>query len=218
MVRMTQLMLLTRTAQVIKVNSMQAGTVTPSGLSPIERKKLVPSSVLGMIAFVLTEIMFFGALISAYMIVKAGNIMWPPPDQPRLPVALTAFNTLFLVASGLLVYLSNKSLARGDSATSKKQLGLAIILGLVFVGIQGFEWVRMLGHGLTMTSSTYGSFFYMIIGCHALHVSGALAVLIGVYFKFSSPDFKHSSYWGVQVFWYFVVGVWPILYVLVYLS
>jgi cytochrome c oxidase subunit 3 len=162
--------------------------------------------------------MFFGGLISAYLIVKAGNIMWPPPDQPRLPITLTAFNTLFLVGSGIMVYLSNKSLARGDNAASKKQLGVVILLGIVFVGIQGFEWMRMLGHGLTMTSSTYGSFFYMIIGCHALHVFGALAVLIGVFFKFSKPDFKHSSYWGIQVFWYFVVGVWPIIYILVYLS
>ena len=197
---------------------MPAATVTPTELSPIERKKLIPSSVLGVTVFVLTEMMFFGGLISAYLIVKAGNIMWPPPDQPRLPITLTAFNTLFLVGSGIMVYLSNKSLARGDNAASKKQLGVVILLGIVFVGIQGFEWMRMLGHGLTMTSSTYGSFFYMIIGCHALHVFGALAVLIGVFFKFSKPDFKHSSYWGIQVFWYFVVGVWPIIYILVYLS
>jgi cytochrome c oxidase subunit 3 len=197
---------------------MPTATVTPTELSPIERKKLIPSSVFGVTVFVLTEMMFFGGLISAYLIVKAGNIMWPPPDQPRLPITLTAFNTLFLVGSGIMVYLSNKSLARGDNAASKKQLGVVILLGIVFVGIQGFEWMRMLGHGLTMTSSTYGSFFYMIIGCHALHVFGALAVLIGVFFKFSKPDFKHSSYWGIQVFWYFVVGVWPIIYILVYLS
>lgn len=182
------------------------------------RQSLVPNSVLGMLIFVLTEMMFFGALISAFLIVKSGNIMWPPPDQPRLPVTLTAFNTVFLVASGVMVYFSNKALTRGDTTISKKQLGLAILLGSIFVGVQGFEWVRMLGHGLTMTSSTYGSFFYMIIGCHALHVFGALAVLIRMYLKFATVIGKPASYWSVQVFWYFVVGVWPILYWLVYLS
>ena len=198
---------------------METAAVSPTGDSSLkERRNLVPSSVLGTMMFVLSEIMFFGALISAFMIVKAGNIMWPPPDQPRLPVTLTAFNTLFLVASGVLVYLSNKSLASGNKDGAKKQLGIAILLALVFVGIQGFEWVRMLGHGLTMTSSTYGSFFYMIIGCHALHVFGAVAVLVNVYFKFNKSGFRDSSYWGVQVFWYFVVGVLPILYYLVYLS
>ena len=194
-------------------------TVSPQD-SPgsVSRRQLVPSSVLGMILFVLMEMMFFGALISAFLIVKSGNIMWPPPDQPRLPVGLTAFNTLFLVGSGVLVYFSNKSLAAGKESTAKNQLGLAILLALVFVCIQGFEWIRMLGHGLSMTSSTYGSFFYMIIGCHALHVFGALAVLVQLYLKFGGPTFKASSYWSVQVFWYFVVGVWPILYYLVYLS
>lgn len=186
--------------------------------TPAPRKQVIPSSVLGVLIFVLSEMMFFGALISAYLIVKSGNIMWPPPDQPRLPLTLVAINTLFLIGSGILVYFSNKSLARGEEAAARKQLLLAIILGAIFVGVQGYEWVRMLGHGLTMTSSTYGSFFYMIIGCHALHVFVTLAVLINVYRKFANGTLKHSTFWGVQVFWYFVVGVWPILYCLVYLS
>ena len=168
--------------------------------------------------FVASEMMFFGALISAFLIVKSGNIMWPPPGQPRLPISLTAVNSLFLVGSGILVYLSNQSLLKGDKAGSKRLLGIAILCGLVFLGIQGFEWVRMLQHGLTMTSSTYGSFFYMIIGCHGLHVTGAILVLINIYRKFAKGSLNPESYWGVQVFWYFVVGVWPILYVLVYLT
>jgi cytochrome c oxidase subunit 3 len=144
--------------------------------------------------------------------------MWPPPDQPRLPVEITAFNTLFLVGSGILVYVSNKSLANGDEAKAKKQLGLGILLGSLFVLIQGYEWMQMLGHGLSLTSSTYGSFFYTIIGCHAIHVVAALLILVKVYLSFSKTTFKRTTYWGVQVFWYFVVGVWPVLYVLVYLS
>lgn len=191
---------------------------TTESTGPGGRRQLVPSSVLGMVVFVLTEMMFFGGLISAFMIVKAGNIMWPPPDQPRLPVTLVAVNTLFLVASGVAVYFSNKALLRKDKVTSRKLLGWAILLATTFVVVQGYEWIRMLGHGLTMTSSTYGSFFYMIIGCHALHVFGALAVLINIYVKFVRGTLKNTSYWGVQVFWYFVVGVWPILYYLVYLS
>ena len=144
--------------------------------------------------------------------------MWPPPDQPRLPIGLTLVNTLFLLTSGVVVYFSNKALTARNDNQAKKQLGIAIALALVFVGIQGFEWVRMLGHGLTMTSSTYGSFFYMIIGCHALHVFAALTFLVRIYLKFEIDAFKRSGYWGVQVFWYFVVGVWPVLYYLVYFS
>jgi len=198
------------------VTTVAASSPDPS--EPRVRRKLVPSSVLGMIMFVMSEMMFFGALISAFLIVKSGNIMWPPPGQPRLPIGLTAVNTLFLVGSGVLVYLSNKSLSRGDKIGAKKLLRYAIICALIFLGIQGYEWVSMLQHGLSMTSSTYGSFFFMIIGCHGLHVLGALLFLISVYRKFSTEAFRPESYWGGQVFWYFVVGVWPVLYVLVYLS
>jgi len=144
--------------------------------------------------------------------------MWPPPGQPRLPIELTAVNTVFLLGSGVLVYLSNKALLANDKVRSKQLLGYAIFCALVFLGIQGYEWTRMLQFGLTMTSSTYGSFFYMIIGCHGLHVTAALLFLVSIYRKLSGGAFRPESYWGVQVFWYFVVGVWPILYVLVYLS
>ena len=168
--------------------------------------------------FVASEMMFFGALISAFLIVKSGNIMWPPPGQPRLPISLTAVNSLFLVGSGVMVYLSNKHLLKGDKFNAQKLLGYAIFCALVFLGIQGYEWVRMLQYGLTMTSSTYGSFFYMIIGCHALHVTAALIYLCVIYKRFSNNTLNPESYWGVQVFWYFVVGVWPVLYVLVYLT
>ncbi len=198
------------------MHAMTTSSEDPTGSET--RRPLVPSSVLGMIIFVLTEMMFFGALISAFLIIKSGNIMWPPQDQPRLPISLTAVNTMFLVASGVCVYFSNKAFAARSDSWAKKQLGIAIALALVFVGIQSYEWVRMLGHGLTMRSSTYGSFFYMIIGCHALHVFAALTFLIRIYLKFETVALKPSSYWGVQVFWYFVVGVWPVLYYLVYLS
>ncbi|MCB1120162.1 MAG: cytochrome c oxidase subunit 3, partial [Verrucomicrobiae bacterium] len=158
------------------------------------------------------------ALISAFMIVKAGNVMWPPPGQPRLPIELTAINTLFLVASAVTIYLSNKSLNAGNEAKSIKQLGLTIILGGTFLAIQGFEWIRMLSFGLTFTSSNYGSFFYMIIGSHGLHVVGGMLVLINVFLKFAKGNLLKPRFWGAQTFWYFVVGVWPVLYVLVYLS
>ena len=198
---------------------MSAIATSPSDhTEPASGRKALPNSVLGMVVFVLTEMMFFGALISAYLIVKSGNVMWPPPDQPRLPITLVAINTLFLCTSGVMVYLSNKALAAGDEVASKQQLLRAIFFGAVFVFVQGYEWMRMLGHGLTMTSSTYGSFFYMIIGCHAVHVCVALGCLMGIYRKFAKGTLKPASYWGIQVFWYFVVGVWPILYVLVYLS
>ncbi|MDP7105628.1 MAG: cytochrome c oxidase subunit 3, partial [Roseibacillus sp.] len=87
-----------------------------------------------------------------------------------------------------------------------------------FVLFQGFEWVRLIKFGLTMKSSTYGSFFYLIIGTHALHAVAALVVLVLVYRNLKRKTLAPENFWAAQVFWYFVVGIWPILYILVYLN
>jgi len=181
---------------------------------------LVPNSIVGMLIFVMAEAMFFAALFSAHTIVSAGADNWPPLGQPRLPVASTAFNTLFLLLSGWTIFRANRHFAsqppRLDS--TRRFLLATILLGGFFVLFQGFEWLRLLQYGLTMVSSSYGSFFYLLIGTHALHAIAALAVLIMVYYQLRQGRMRKSQFWGAQVFWYFVVGVWPVLYVIVYLN
>jgi heme/copper-type cytochrome/quinol oxidase subunit 3 len=172
-----------------------------------------------MLIFVAAEVMFFAALISAYLIVSSGFSDWPPPDQPRLPVITTAFNTCALLLSGTMIFHANLSLTRsGPGRRTSRLLLTAIALGAIFVLFQGFEWVRLIHFGLTMKSSTYGSFFYLIIGTHALHAVAALLVLIVVYRRLRRNALSPESFWAAQVFWYFVVGVWPILYILIYLD
>ena len=197
----------------------QAINIQQPAQSDQERKPLLSNPVLGMLLFITMEMMFFAALISSFTIIKANALFWPPPQQPRLPVEATAGNTLILIASAVFLFFANKAFAKPETrAKAQKLLSLCFLGGLTFVLIQGFEWIRLIGYGLTMTSSTYGSFFYLIIGTHALHVIGALGVLLACLIRFKkntvTPAFFHSS----QIFWYFVVGVWPILYTLVYLT
>ncbi len=70
--------------------------------------------------------------------------------------------------------------------------------------------------GLTVQSSTYGAFFYLIVGAHALHAVAALFALGYCYLRFSKHELPHTTFSATQLFWYFVVLLWPILYVLVY--
>ncbi|MDQ8204941.1 cytochrome c oxidase subunit 3 [Pelagicoccus sp. SDUM812003] len=183
------------------------------------REPVISNSLLGVIIFILTEMMFFIGLISAYSISKANALEWPPLDQPRLPIGATAFNTVALLASGVAMFLTSKTFAREGFSRKSEQLFLfALGLGLFFVVFQGFEWARLLGFGLTMQSSTYGAFFYLIIGTHAVHAIGALFALGRLFFKMRNRTLRLASLHGGQAFWYFVVGVWPILYVLVYLN
>lgn len=185
-----------------------------AGPRPSRSKEAIPSSVLGTIVFILTEMMFFASLVSAYMIISAGAEAWPPPDQPRLPVTATAINSLFLLASGLTMYLAYKA---QNMAKRGNLLRITIVLGMVFVAAQGLEWVRLVGHGLTVTSDVYGSFFYVIIGAHGIHAIGALAAMVRLFLRFRKGKASDDSFLGHSIFWYFVVGIWPILYTLVYL-
>lgn len=182
----------------------------------------IPNPVLGMIFFICTEVMFFAGLISAYLVIRAGETVWPPLDQPRLPAEATAINSLVLLASGVVMYRAGKALAsRSPYATIQKLVTVSILLGTFFVVFQGYEWVRLIGFGLTAASSLYGGLFYIIIGAHAAHVSVALCVLIYLRAKVS-PSGKDrldpAIFASASIFWYFVVGLWPILYFLVYLS
>jgi len=185
---------------------------------PVRRKPVIPNGVLGMVVFILTEIMFFAGLISAFMIVKAGTPdgIWPPLGQPRLPVEQTAFNTGALLLSGVFLFIASKVFDR-DEAKAKWPMLASILLGVFFVVFQGIEWVGLLGEGLTMRSSQHGAFFYLIVGTHGMHAVIAICFLVGQFVQLLLGKLHRTSLSTAAVFWYFVVLLWPILYLKVYL-
>ena len=186
--------------------------------SNAERRQLVSSSIFATVILIMTEVMFFAALISAYMIIRSGSEEWPPWGQPRLPVFATALNSLALLASAFCLHRSVKVFS-SQAPRSKQLLALTIALGTVFVSVQGYEWVQLISFGLTITSSTYGGVFYLIIGAHGLHVIGGLLALLACLRRLNSTSQQLTidNLRAAQIFWYFVVGVWPVLYTLVYL-
>jgi heme/copper-type cytochrome/quinol oxidase subunit 3 len=184
----------------------------------VRREPLVSNGVLGMLVFIFTEVMFFAGLISAHAIVRsqAAGQMWPPYGQPRLPVEETAVNTAALLVSGIVLFLAWLAFRR-EPHSARIPLLLSIILGAIFVCFQGLEWMALLGEGLTMQSSSYGGFFYLIVGAHALHAVGALLALGWAWRRLDRGDLSSDQLATVAAFWYFVVLVWPILYWKVYL-
>jgi heme/copper-type cytochrome/quinol oxidase subunit 3 len=176
----------------------------------------VSNGTLGMLIFTLAETMLFAGLISAFTIARAAVAVWPPPDQPRLPAMATALNTFALLLSGVVLYQAAR-MYRENPARAQKPLLLAAALGTFFVVFQGAEWVALLGQGLTLTSSQHGSFFYLIVGIHGLHAVGAIAVLINCAVLLHQGRLSASRFGAAQVLWYFVVGIWPFLYLRVYL-
>lgn len=193
-------------------------TSMDAGFRNRQRKALLPDAVIAMVFVIIAEVMLFSGFVSGFAIVKANapGSVWPPPGQPRLPVESTAFNTLLLLASGAVLFYAGRRFREAPASAKAPFLG-ALLLGSAFVGLQGMEWAALLREGLTLTSSSYGSFFYMIVGCHALHAVTAIAVLAWLLARLHRGTLSTEAFTAGRMFWYFVVLLWPFLYWQVYL-
>lgn len=183
------------------------------------QRKLV-SAKLAILLFITTEIMFFGGLISSLIVFRSGPDPWQAPGQPRLPLEVTAVNTLVLLVSGVTFHLAFKALKAAQAGKFKKLLTTTAVLGALFLAIQGFEWVRLLKFGLTLRASIFGGFFYCLVGTHALHVLGGLIALLWVLKRAWADAYSPEKAVGVEVcriYWFFVTGLWPVIFFLVYL-
>lgn len=187
--------------------------------SPDTRRTRIPDSVLGMTLLLATEGMFFAGLISAYVVHKASVVAWPPYGQPRLPVEITAVNTIILLLSAVTLFTAMKKIHR-DHSRGKILLRATMLLGACFVVIQGTEWVQLVHFGMTTSSSLYGAFFYLLIGAHAVHVVAGLIILFFLARSVRTPAGieNRGRIVACSMYWYFVVAVWPVLYILVYFN
>ena len=173
-----------------------------------------------MIFLIAGEVMFFAGLVSGFFVLRMAAPMWPPPLQPRLPLLVTGFNTLVLLTSSLAMVGATRAMRAGDGQRLVRGLAAAAAFGALFLGIQGYEWLRLIEYGLTVSSGAYGGTFYTLIGAHAAHVVGAL-VWLGVALTLAARgrflDGRTAVLRACAIYWHFVVALWPVLYVSVYL-
>jgi cytochrome c oxidase subunit 3 len=185
-----------------------------------ERTPLVSNAVLAMLIFLGAEVMFFAGLIAAFLVLRLGAPVWPPPLQPRLPVEVTGVNTVVLLLSAVPMALALRAVRRGRRAALHRWIWQAALLGALFLAIQGYEWARLVHFGLTVTSGAYGATFYTLVGVHGAHVLGAVAWLLAVAVGARRGRFTpraHAPVTLAAMYWFFVVFLWPVLYGLVYL-
>ena len=182
----------------------------------------MPMEILGMYLFIASELIAFITLLFILFWLRSGLVGdWPPPDQPRLPIGITGINTVFLLVSGYTMHRAYRAVQQNLTAQLARWLMITCVLGVVFLTVQGFEWIRLIRFGLSMTSSLYGAMFYTIIGLHAVHVLVTVLVLLYLWVRSSSGVYTAEKHTGVvlgYLFWLFVVLIWPVLYVLVYLA
>ena len=127
----------------------------------LPRRGVTDHVLFAMGVFVFTEVMVFAAFLSAFFIVRnaAPPGSWPPADQPRLPFGRTAWNTLALLASGAFVAFSQRAFQRRGESAARTPLTAGLVLGALFVVLQGAEWAALLRQGLTLSSSQVGRTF-----------------------------------------------------------
>lgn len=198
--------------------------VRPAGGEPPPPRpaaRPVPTGMLAMAIFLATEAMLFAGLISAFLILRAGAPLWPPPGQPRLPIEVTGLNSAVLLFSA---YTIHRAVGESRSRRRAGALGWLVAtaaLGTTFLLVQGAEWIALIRHGLRASSSLYAASFYTVIGCHGLHVLAAvitLIVVLGWTVRWQTTPGGDVRLEVCRLYWLFVVAVWPVLYVLVYLT
>ncbi len=187
----------------------------------MKNERMVPHVVMGTIVFVLTEVMFFCALISAFNVIRSRVFgSWAPPFGITLPVAITALNTLVLLASGVFIHLAVRK-AKGTgriSGEAGKLFLVSILLGALFVAIQGYEWVKLIGYGMSMTTGIFSATFFMLIGSHGAHALVAVLLMAIQFLRFKKGQLTVAGLEALRIFWGFIVLIWPILYGLVYFA
>lgn len=185
---------------------------------PVKGPPIIESELLAMIIFVFADVMFFAGFISAYALVgaRAPAGWWPPPGDPALPVAAAGVATVALVCSGAAVFMAGRA-ARTSMQAARRPLALALTLAVAFLGYQVFEFVRLSASGFTLQSSANGGFFYTIVGAHGLHALSAVLVLGWTLRELGAGRLTPAAFSAVRLYWYFVVLLWPAIYVTVYL-
>jgi cytochrome c oxidase subunit 3 len=174
----------------------------------------------GTIVWLSSELMFFAALFAMYFTVRAAHPDdWPMrPTELHLPYA-TVF-TVILVASSITCQWGVFAAERGDVYKLRRWFAVSFVMGLIFVLGQANEYRSLVHEGTTISSSGYGSVFFLTTGFHGLHVIGGLLAFIFMLIRSTMGRFtpaQATSAIVVSYYWHFVDVVWIGLFFTIYL-
>ncbi len=173
----------------------------------------------GMVAFLLSEVAFFGTLVAVYVAYLHRDKSGPTPAE-TLHLPLIIGTTCCLLLSSVMIHRAEKALEHGDALKFRRNLAATIALGVLFLLGTGWEWRGLILHdGLTISRNLFGSSFYTLVGFHGFHVSvGVLTMMIVLGLALSGARGPgHAGFQLVSWYWHFVDVVWVIVFAVVYL-
>lgn len=176
---------------------------------------------IGIWLFLASEVMLFGALFSAYVLLRAAAPVWPDASIV-LNVPLAAANTLVLVASSVSVRRSWTSLRLGSLGRYRAYMGVTVLLAVVFLAVKSFEYTSKFAHGLWPSTDTFLAVYFTLTGVHGVHVLGGLVVNAylwgpGTRMWATEPQRFANRVEAAGLYWHFVDLVWIVLFTSLYL-
>jgi cytochrome c oxidase subunit 3 len=142
------------------------------------------------------------------------------PFQAMTPFWLPTINTALLLTSGVTLTIAHHALIENKRDTTIKFMWLTVLLGVVFLCVQGYEYAHAYSEmNLKLSSGVYGSTFFMLTGFHGFHVFLGMLMLTIITLRLQKGHFtadKHFGFEGAAWYWHFVDVVWLGLYILVY--
>ena len=203
-------------APALETNVMEAPRDRAAGAGVYNEK-------LGMWVFLGSEIMFFTALIGSYVILRfAHPDAWAGHPRPHTPlnIPVTAVNTFLLICSSVTMVKAFAAAQDGVQRALRLWLLATVIIGAAFVGVQIFEYSKLIGEGFVPSASLFGTTFYTMTGFHGFHVTIGVICMSFVTWRAFRGKYTATDHRGVEViglYWHFVDLVWIILFTIVYL-
>ena len=180
----------------------------------------ISSSLLGMVLFIASEVMFFGGLFGAYFTIRSAATHWPPQGTPHLSAGYAGILTTILVASSVTMQLGVWAIRKNDQRKLILWLAVSLLLGAIFLVGQANEYRTLIHEGMTLSSGVFGSTFYTLTGFHGAHVAGGAAFILIVLLRARSGQFTaryHDTVEMASYYWHFVDVVWLGLFSTIYL-
>jgi cytochrome c oxidase subunit III len=181
------------------------------------RSSRVEAQVLGMLLFIISEVMLFGAFFTAYFFIRVvGNAEWPA-EGTTLPVAVAGVNTGILVSSSFTMHWALEGARNENRAAMRMGLLTTLLLGATFLTVQINEYVHI---GFAPADHAQGTIFYSLTGLHGAHVFIGLTLLTMATVRAFRGHFNAKEHRGVEVpgiYWHFVDIMWIIVYTTVYI-
>jgi cytochrome c oxidase subunit III len=175
---------------------------------------------LGMWIFLAADAMTFGVAIAAYGALRINNVNWPDPSH-ILGIQTTAIMTFILICSSVTMVEALSAIKRDDMSKFKLFLGLTVVGGLAFLGMQAFEWHHLIfEEGLSIKTSLFSATFFILTGFHGCHVFGGVVYnsvyeVRGLMGRMSRAKAHLIEIAGL--YWHFVDLVWILIFTFVYL-